>query len=67
MAHHLVATADEDGDGARVLALFDDEHALLRRAERQFAHDAGEAELVGTQFGEARHDATVGGDRDQLR
>ena len=64
---HLVATANEDGHGARILALLDDEHAILGRAERELAHLAREAELLGRQLAETWHNAAAGGDRDQLQ
>ena len=66
-ANHFVASAEEDGDGARVLALFDDEHAVLGRAERQLAHDARLSQLVGRQLREARHDSAAGRNSNQLQ
>ena len=65
-AYHLVATADEDGNCLRVGALLDDQHAVLGGAERQFLDDTGKAQLVRSQFFEARDDASAGSNGNQL-
>ena len=47
---HSVGSADEDRHGLGVLALLDDQHALFRRAEIDFADDSGLAELFFSQL-----------------
>jgi len=64
--NHLVAAADEDGDGPRVLALLNDEHVVLGRAERQLPDSASAAELLGSQLTESGHNAAAGSDGDQF-
>ena len=54
---HVVATADEDGDGTRVGALLNDEHAVLCRAKPDFAHAACAPELLGRELRKAGHNA----------
>ena len=64
---HLVASSDEDGDGARVVALLNDQHAFLGGAERQLTHDARLAQLLLRQLLKARHDAPACCYGDQLQ
>lgn len=65
-SYHLVAAADENGDGAGVGALLDDEHLLARSAEGHLLDDARGAELGRGQLLEARHDAAVGRNGDEF-
>lgn len=37
---HLVAATHEDGDGLGVVAFLDEDHSVLRRAERDLPHHA---------------------------
>ncbi len=48
------------------MALLDDEHAILGRAEVQLADQTGIAQLVGAQLLEPGHDSAASSDGDQL-
>mmetsp|Transcript_32272 Transcript_32272/g.79948 ORF Transcript_32272/g.79948 Transcript_32272/m.79948 type:complete len:351 (+) Transcript_32272:698-1750(+) len=63
---HLVAAAHEDRHRLRVGAILNDDHAVLGRAERLLVHVARRAELVCGELREARHDARVGRNGEQL-
>lgn len=65
-AYHLVATADENGDGPRVLALLDDQHPVLGGPEGDFLHQPCETQLLGCKLREARHYPAPRGNGDQL-
>lgn len=41
---HLVPATHEDGDGFGVVAFLDEDHSVLRRAERDLPHHAGPAQ-----------------------
>mmetsp|Transcript_66724 Transcript_66724/g.132224 ORF Transcript_66724/g.132224 Transcript_66724/m.132224 type:complete len:292 (-) Transcript_66724:940-1815(-) len=63
---HAVAATHEDSHGTRVRAVLDDNHAVLGRAKRLLVHLSCCAELLRAQLAEARDDARVTCDRDQL-
>uniref|UniRef100_A0A182J9C2 Uncharacterized protein n=1 Tax=Anopheles atroparvus TaxID=41427 RepID=A0A182J9C2_ANOAO len=63
---HLVAAADEHGNGAGVLAVLDHQHLVLGRAKAQLPHESRRTEFIGGQFFEPRHDAPTGGDCNQF-
>lgn len=67
MRYHLIAAADEDGDGARVGALFDDKHLISRSAERNFADHSGFAQLLGREVLEPGDDAAVRRNSNELQ
>ena len=50
----------------RVGALLDDEHLIACRAKGEFSNDSSATELFRREVLEARNDATVGRDCDQL-
>uniref|UniRef100_A0A182Q4N6 Uncharacterized protein n=1 Tax=Anopheles farauti TaxID=69004 RepID=A0A182Q4N6_9DIPT len=64
--HHFVATADQHGHGARVLAVFDHQHLVLGRTEAKLAHHTRRTELIGRKFLETWHNTATGSDRNQL-
>jgi hypothetical protein len=66
-AHHFIATSDEDGHGARVCAFLDHEHLVARGSERDFTNDTRLAQFLRCEVFEPRHDATLGGDGDELK
>ena len=64
--HHLVTSADEDGDSLGCGAVLDDDHPVLGGAEGDFLDGTRRAELVRAELLEPRDDAAAGGDGDEL-
>ena len=64
--YHFVASAHKNRDCPRVGALLDDEHLIACRAKGEFSNDSSATELFRREVLEARNDATVGRDCDQL-
>lgn len=65
-AHHLVPPANEDGHGPGVLALLNDQHAVLGGAEADLLHQTGGAEFLGRQLAETRNDTPSSGYGNEL-
>jgi hypothetical protein len=65
-SYHLVTPANEDGHGACVRALLDDEHPVPGRTEGYFAYHTCLAELCCRQILKAGHDPAFSGNCDQL-
>lgn len=59
MPYHLVRSAHENGDSARVSAFFNDKHLILCCTKGNFPHNPGFAELLWRQILESRNDAAI--------
>ena len=64
--YHFVASAHKDRNCPRVGALLDDEHLVARRAKGEFSNNTSATEFFRREVLEARNDATVRRDCDQL-
>lgn len=66
MTNHLVSTTNEDGNSAIIRTLFDAEHVIASGAKGHFSDQTSCAQFGCAQFGETRHNTTVGGNCKQL-
>ena len=64
--YHFVASAHKDRDCPCVGALLDDEHLVARRAKGEFSNNTSATEFFRREVLEARNDAAVRRDCDQL-
>lgn len=64
--YHFVATTNEDSNCLWIGALFNDEHSVFGCAKTKFLDNTGKAQLLGSQFFEARDNTTASSDGNQL-
>ena len=64
--NHLVASTNKNRNGARVTAFLNNQHAVLGRAKRDLSDASSETKLGSSQLLEARDNAALGGNSDQL-